>query len=67
MTVRPATADAQEHAGEAAMSGMAPAGAATSHMAMSMEADHAPRPPIAVMTLLSFAALAAGFVIAVRL
>ena len=67
MTIRPAKAGAQEHAGEAAMSGMASAGAAMSHMAMSMAADHAPRPSIAVMTLLSFTALAAGFVIAVRL
>jgi hypothetical protein len=34
-------------------------------MAMSMEAGHPPRPPIAVMALLSFVALAAGWAIAV--
>jgi hypothetical protein len=68
MTVRPATAaaGAPEHAGEAAMSGMAHAGPAMSHMAMSMAAAHPPRPPLAVMALLSFVALAAGFTIAVR-
>ncbi|HEX9523238.1 MAG TPA: DUF4396 domain-containing protein [Reyranella sp.] len=67
MTVRPATAgaDAPEHAAEAGMSGMAPAGPPMSHMSMSMEASHALRPPIAVMALLSFLALAAGLAIAV--
>jgi hypothetical protein len=50
-----------------AMSGMAPAGPAMSHMSMSMEAGHTPRPPIAVMALLSFVALAAGWAIAVRM
>ena len=35
-----------------------------SHMSMPMEASHAPRPPIAVMALLSFVALAAGYAIA---
>ena len=66
MTVRPATAGvgAHEHGGEAAMSGMAPAEPAMSHMSMPMEASHAPRPPIAVMALLSFVALAAGYLIA---
>ena len=61
MTVRPATAAAgmPEH-GAMAMSGMAPAGPAMSHMSMSMAAGHPPRPPIAVMALLSFVALAAG-------
>jgi hypothetical protein len=67
MTVRPATAAAAmpDHAAGSAMSGMAPEGPATSHMAMSMEAGHPPRPPIAVMALLSFVALAAGWAIAV--
>ena len=66
MTVRPATAAAgmPEH-GAMAMSGMAPAGPAMSHMSMPMAASHAPRPPIAVMALLSFVALAAGWAIAV--
>jgi hypothetical protein len=62
MTVRPATtaAGAREHA---AMSGMAHAAPAMSHM--SMESGHAPWPPVAVMALLSFLALAAGWAIAV--
>jgi hypothetical protein len=47
------------------MSGMAPAGPAMSHMSMPMAAGHALRPPIAVMALLSFLALAAGLAIAV--
>jgi hypothetical protein len=66
MTVRPATAAAgmPEH-GAMAMTGMAPAGPAMSHMSMPMEAGHAPRPPVAVMALLSFVALAAGWAIAV--
>ena len=59
MTVRPATA------GEASMSGMAAVGPSMSHMSMSMETGHALRPPIAVMALLSFLALAAGLAIAV--
>jgi len=59
MTVRPATA------GEASMSGMAAAGPSMSHMSMPMETGHALRPPIAVMVLLSFLALAAGLAIAV--
>ena len=44
------------------MSGMAHAGSDMSHM--SMEAAQAPRPPVAVMALLSFLALAAGMAIA---
>jgi hypothetical protein len=36
-------------------------------MSMSMHAGHAPRPSIAVMTVLSFIALAAGFAIAILL
>ena len=35
-----------------------------SAMSMSMAAGHAPRPPVAVMALLSFVALAAGVAIA---
>jgi hypothetical protein len=66
MTVRPATAAAgpPEHAAEAGMSGMAPAGLAMSRMSMPMAAGHALRPPMAVMALLSFLALAAGLAIA---
>ena len=64
MTVRPATAGAPGHAAEAGMSGMAPAGPAMSHMSMPMEGGHTLRPPIAVMALLSFLALAAGLAIA---
>jgi hypothetical protein len=66
MTVRTATmaAGAQEHA-PTAMSGMTHAAPAMSHM--SMEAGHPPRPPVAVMALLSFVALAAGFAVAVRM
>jgi Domain of unknown function (DUF4396) len=69
MTVRPAIAAAgmPDRAAGSAMSGMAPAGPAMSHMSMSMAASHPPRPPIAVMALLSFVALAAGFAIAVRM
>ena len=59
MTVRPATA------GEASMSGMTATGPSMSHMSMPMETGHALRPPIAVMALLSFLALAAGLAIAV--
>jgi hypothetical protein len=59
MTVRPATAS------EASMSGMAATGPSMSHMSMPMETGHALRPPIAVMALLSFLALAAGLAIAV--
>jgi len=47
------------------MSGMAPVGPPMSHMSMAMETGHALRPPIAVMALLSFLALAAGLAIAV--
>ena len=64
MTVRRATAGAPGHAAEAGMSGMAPAGPAMSHMSMPMEEGHTLRPPIAVMALLSFLALAAGLAIA---
>ena len=66
MTVHPA-AGMPDHAAGSAMSGMAPAGPAMSHMSMAMAASHAPRPPIAVMALLSFVALAAGFAVAVRM
>jgi hypothetical protein len=64
MTVRPAIAGAHDHA---AMSGMAHEGSPMSDMSMSMHAGHAPRPSIAVMTVLSFIALAAGFAIAILL
>ena len=62
MTVRPASADAgtHEYTGQAAMSGMAHAGP-MSHM--SMDAGQAPSPPVPVMALLSFLALAAGVAI----
>ncbi len=60
MTVRPETAPEQ-----ATMSGMAHAAPAMSHISMPMAASHAPRPSIAVMALLSFVALAAGWAIAV--
>jgi Domain of unknown function (DUF4396) len=62
MTVRPASADAgtHDHTGQAAMSGMAHAGP-TSHM--SMDAGQMPSPPVPVMALLSFLALAAGVAI----
>jgi hypothetical protein len=62
MTVRPASADAgtYEHTGQVAMSGMAHAGP-MSHM--SMDAARVPSPPVPVMTLLSFLALAAGVAI----
>jgi Domain of unknown function (DUF4396) len=64
MTVRRATAGAPAHAAAAGMSGMAPAGPAMSHMSMPMAGGHTLRPPIAVMALLSFLALAAGLAIA---
>ena len=62
MTVRSASADAgtHEYTGQAAMSGMAHAGP-MSHM--SMDAGQAPSPPVPVMALLSFLALAAGVAI----
>ena len=66
MTVRPASADAgaDDHAVQAGMSGMSHAGADMSHMSMSMDAGKAPWPPVPVMALLSFLALAAGVAIA---
>jgi hypothetical protein len=51
MTVRPASADA--HAGMSAMS----------EMSMSMDAGKAPWPPVPVMAVLSFLALAVGVAI----
>src|SRR5262249_755482 len=57
MTVRPAAAVAGAHAGMAGME-VAP------HAAMSMGSGDPPRPPIPVMALLSFLALAAGVAIA---
>jgi len=61
MTVRPASAADGEHdpGAEAGMEGMPPAG---SHMAMGE--SKATRPPVPVMTLLSFFALAAGLALA---
>jgi Domain of unknown function (DUF4396) len=56
MTVRPAGAAAGAHAGMDAAAHAAPA--------MSMGSGEAPWPPIPVMTLLSFLALAAGVAIA---
>ena len=66
MTVRPASADAgaDNHTVQAGMSGMSHAGADMSHMSMSMDAGKAPWPPVPVMALLSFLALAAGVAIA---
>jgi len=66
MTVRPASLDAgaDDHAVQAGMSGMSHAGADMSHMSMSMDAGKAPWPPVPVMALLSFLALAAGVAIA---
>ena len=54
MTVRPAGATAGAHAGMEA----------EPHAAMSMGSGEAPWPPIPVMTVLSFLALAAGVAIA---
>jgi hypothetical protein len=62
MTVRPASAGAHDHA---ATSGMAHEGSPMPPMSMSMHEAQAPRPSIAVMTVLSFVALAAGFALAV--
>jgi hypothetical protein len=64
MTVRAAApaAGAHDHTAEPTMSEMANAGPDMSHM--SMDATRAPRPPVAVMALLSFLALAAGVAIA---
>jgi hypothetical protein len=61
MTVRPKTA-ATAAVGHAAMAGMDAAPKAAP--AMSMESGAAPRPPVPVMGLLSFLALAAGLAIA---
>jgi len=66
MTVRPASADAGAHdrAVQAGMSGMSHPGPDMPHMSMSMDAGKAPWPPVPVMALLSFLALAAGVAIA---
>jgi hypothetical protein len=63
MTVRPATATAgpHDHEAGASMSSMSH-GPSMAHM--SMDARRAPSPPIAVMALLSFLALAAGLALA---
>jgi len=62
MTVRPAgeTAGSRLHGAQAGMDGAPHAGSQ-----MSMGGDQAPRPPVPVMTILSFLALAAGATVAV--
>src|SRR5258708_13368686 len=50
---------------EPSLSGMAAEGPSMSHMSLPMETEHALRPPIAVMALLSFLALAVGLAIPV--
>ena len=63
MTVRPATAAAVVHAPAHAAAGTA--GHSHSHAAgMVMASGHATQPPLPLMTLLSFVALAAGIAIA---
>jgi hypothetical protein len=66
MTVRPASADGgvPAHAAHAEMSGMSDAGP---HMSMSMGAGKAPWPPVPVMAVVSFLALALGAAIALLL
>ena len=66
MTVRPAGANAEapDHAPEAGMNGMSHTGPDMSQMSMSMDTGKAPWPPVPVMALLSFLALAAGAAIA---
>jgi hypothetical protein len=68
MTVRPTGSDAgaHDHATEAIMSGMPhdrPHTTQGSQMAMPIDSGKAPWPPVLVMALLSFLALAAGAVI----
>jgi len=71
MTVRPALADAQarERVAETVMNGMAHKGphvsqeSSMSRMSMPTDSGHAPRPPVPVMALLSFLAMAAGVAI----
>lgn len=65
MTVRAAGADGHDHAAMSGMASMAHDGPAMPHM--SMHEAQAPRPSMAVMTVLSLVALAAGFAIAVLL
>jgi hypothetical protein len=60
MTVRPANASAGSGMG-------AHDHAAMSHMSTTMHEGHPPSPSIAVMTVLSFVALAAGFALAMLL
>jgi hypothetical protein len=72
MTVRPSSADAgaHDHPAEAVMSGMSNEGplisqqSPMSHMSMPTDSGQAPWPPVPVMALLSFLALAAGAAIA---
>jgi hypothetical protein len=67
MTVRPA--GEHGHASEGVMTGMShegsqmPQGSAMPGMSMPMDPGHAPWPPVPVMALLSFVALAAGVAI----
>jgi hypothetical protein len=71
MTVRPALADAQarERVAETVMPGMAHKGPHMSHescmsrMSMPTDSGQAPRPPVPVMAVLSFLAMAAGVTI----
>jgi hypothetical protein len=69
MTVRPASAYTGAHGdtANAAMSEMAHSGSHTPRIAMSMDTRQAPWPPVPVMALLSFLALAAGATIALLL
>ena len=67
MTVRPARADSQarERVTEAAMNGMSHGRqvcqeSSTSRMSMPTDSGHAPYPPVPVMAVLSFIALATG-------
>jgi hypothetical protein len=65
-TVRPAGANSEalDHAAEAGMTGMTRVESDMSQMSMPVEAAKAPWPPVPVMALLSFIALAAGVAIA---
>ena len=68
MTVRPAGAAAGMQHGDAgkAMSGMSHGEGQMSHMSMAPGAGKPLRPPLPVMTVLSFVALAAGLALALR-
>jgi hypothetical protein len=70
MTVRPTRGGAGDRVAEAAMSGMSPDGSSmseessTSHMSMQIGSRQSPSPPVPLMALLSFLALAVGGLIA---